>query len=319
MTLTARRARLWARSPARWPASKAASARRQPDWQQAFLISRCGLTARTPPAWSRLWAAVSLLDRTWGAFMSKRQLQAPRLPIGGVFTVGTFGCVTVPGSVVMTKAANRYGKRIGKATEMILRRKSQLEAIVPLREKAYREAVKFIGVMEQGGNNAGLLWRSIAEGGGLADRRGADGSWLPCTSAQAEEPWCGSGRGAAVSAGWHQARIEPERGDLVVHVRSRRHVRRGATTDRNRDDVNGRSNTGASGAVSDSKTGGDGGVPQGAFQVARKGPLEGDAMTRPAEKAGGLTGLVTLIAIQLGASESLTTILSRPPPLSLGL
>lgn len=32
-------------------------------------------------------------------------------------------------------------------------------------------------------------------------------------------------------------------------------------------------------------------------------------MTRPAEKAGGLTGLVTLIAIQLGASESLTTIL----------
>lgn len=167
------------------------------------------------------------------------------------------------------KAANRYGRRIGKATEMILRRKSQLEAIVPLREKAYREAVKFIGVMEQGGNNVGPEVEKIIKlGGGLPG-----------------QAWCGWFQAAvyklagskAVTWAWGAVRLyvplsgisktrDPQRGDLVrftfdhigmfeawcdfmgntVPKSKATHIR---TVE---------ANTGESGAVSDSKTGGDG-------------------------------------------------------------
>mgnify|MGYP002345205751 FL=1 len=156
------------------------------------------------------------------------------------------------------KAANRYGKRIGKATEMILRRKSQLEAIVPLREKAYREAVKFIGVMEQGGNNRGpVVEKLIAEGGG-----------------QAGQAWCGwfmaavYKRAGSKSVVWQWGAVRllyplvgikrvsnPERGDLVRFTFD--HV--GMFVDDHGQEIETiEGNTGASGAVSDSKTGGDG-------------------------------------------------------------
>ena len=130
---------------------------------------------------------------------------------------------------------------------------------VALREKAYAVAVTLVGVMEQGGNNRGpVVSKIIAENGGTGP-----------------EPWCGDfvaycyrhAGSKAVQRLWasvyYLGRIAglhrtsaPERGDLVrftfdhvgMFVRDR--------GDGTIETIEG--NTGASGAVSDSTTGGDG-------------------------------------------------------------
>jgi len=155
-------------------------------------------------------------------------------------------------------AAYRYGKRLGECVRMIERRKKQLQDLKPLRERAYEQAVRSIGVMEQGGNNRGReVEKLIAKGGG-----------------QAGDPWCGWFMAAVyrlagsktVDWRWGAVRLlypltgirrvsNPERGDLVRFTFD--HVGMFVADHGNEiETIEG--NTGASGAVSDSKTGGDG-------------------------------------------------------------
>jgi len=130
---------------------------------------------------------------------------------------------------------------------------------IPLNERAYQQAVKLIGVMEQGGNNAGVMVSKIirANGGG------------------GPEPWCGDfvaycyrlAGSKSVTRSWAAVALlrgvagvfgtgSPRRGDLVRFTFD--HVgmfsRRVSSTEI--ETVEG--NTGSSGAVSDSSTGGDG-------------------------------------------------------------
>lgn len=137
-------------------------------------------------------------------------------------------------------------------------RRAQKGLDLPMRERAMREAERLIGVMEEGGNNRGRQVEWIIESGG----------------GQAGQPWCGwfvahcykTAGSKAVTWQWGAVRLlfpligikrisTPDRGDLVRFTFD--HVGMfdewfppGFQT------VEG--NTGATGAVSDSKTGGDG-------------------------------------------------------------
>jgi hypothetical protein len=146
-----------------------------------------------------------------------------------------------------------------KAGAMIRRREAQLERLMPLRDRAYRVASGLVGVMEQGGNNAGPMVTKIIKANGGAG----------------PEAWCGDfvaycyrlAGSKRVSRSWAAVRLlrglagitatnQPHRGDLVRFTFS--HV--GMFV---RDLGNGaietlEGNTGRSGAVSDSSTGGDG-------------------------------------------------------------
>jgi hypothetical protein len=62
-----------------------------------------------------------------------------------------------------------------KAKRVIARRQKQLAAFKPLRVRAYEQAVKDLGILEQGGNNRGPAVEAIIrENGGIVG-----------------EPWCG--------------------------------------------------------------------------------------------------------------------------------
>ena len=163
------------------------------------------------------------------------------------------------------KAARKVGaaskiahwrRRVDQAQYWIDRRRSQLK---PLRAKALTEARKFIGVMEHGGNNAGAeVSRIIRANGGTGP-----------------EPWCGdfvayvyrhagskavTRAWASVSAlGWAGGikRVNtPLPGDLVRFKFDHVGIFEKDNHDGTITTVEG--NTGASGAVSDSSTGGDG-------------------------------------------------------------
>lgn len=128
-----------------------------------------------------------------------------------------------------------------------------------LRERAYQEASKLIGVMEQGGNNVGAqVEQIIREGGGL---RG--------------QAWCGwfcaavYKRAGSKAPDWHWGAVRlyvplsgvrrtasPQRGDLVRFTFDHIGMFVRFHPDGTIETIEG--NTGASGAVSDSKTGGDG-------------------------------------------------------------
>lgn len=115
------------------------------------------------------------------------------------------------------KAANRYGARLAEAVRMIKRRRLQLAAIKPLREKAFGVAETLVGVMEQGGNNVGPRVSAIIRAAG-----GTPG-----------EPWCGdfvifcyrSAGSKLVTRSWAAVRLmltagvqrttDPQRGDIV--------------------------------------------------------------------------------------------------------
>ena len=129
----------------------------------------------------------------------------------------------------------------------------------PLRVRAYREAKRLIGIMEQGGNNRGPAVERI----------------IKANAGYVGEPWCGDfvaycyrrAGSRRVTRSWAAVRFlrgllgihvtrHPKRGDLVTFRFSHvgifvRHVRPGLI-----ETIEG--NTGASGAVSDSATGGDG-------------------------------------------------------------
>lgn len=146
-----------------------------------------------------------------------------------------------------------------EAGAMIKRRRQQLDHLRPLRLRAYDVAAGLVGVMEQGANNAGpMVSKIIRANGGLGP-----------------EAWCGDlaayvyrlAGSKAVTRAWASVRLVgllagvrrvlvPSQGDLVrfrfdhigLFVRD--------LGDGTIETIEG--NTGASGAVSDSITGGDG-------------------------------------------------------------
>lgn len=141
---------------------------------------------------------------------------------------------------------------------MIARREKQLAAKKPLRLRALAQAEKLIGVMEQGGNNRGAeVEKIIREGGGLAGQAWC--GWFAAAvykragSRSVDWKW-GAVRLLSLASGVRRT-SNPQPGDLVrftfdhvgLFVRDR-----GAFIET----IEG--NTGATGAVSDSKTGGDG-------------------------------------------------------------
>lgn len=129
----------------------------------------------------------------------------------------------------------------------------------PLRIRAYEEASKLVGIMEYGGNNAGAqVSKIIRENGGLGP-----------------EPWCGDfvafcyrhAGSKRVQRSWASVRLlrgllgitatsSPRRGDLVRYTFD--HVGLFVKDNSNGTITSIEGNTGASGAVSDSTTGGDG-------------------------------------------------------------
>lgn len=154
---------------------------------------------------------------------------------------------------VLAKRVKRTQARITRLRARIMRRNT------PLRERAYQEAKRLVGVMERGGNNVGReVEQIIREGGGLPG-----------------QAWCGWFLAAvyrragskAVTWQWGAVRLwlplsgirrtySPKRGDAVRFTFD--HI--GMFV---RDLGNGyietiEGNTGASGARSDSVTGGDG-------------------------------------------------------------
>ncbi|MEH3055482.1 MAG: hypothetical protein PGN13_16010 [Patulibacter minatonensis] len=157
----------------------------------------------------------------------------------------------------------KWKKLLSEADRMIARRTEQLEASRPLRARAFDVAEGLIGVMEHGGNNRGeMVEKIIRANGGIAG-----------------EPWCGdfvawcyrAAGSKAVTRAWASVyflgRIagvvkisadDVRRGDIVRYSFSHtglfdEWIDRAAGTFKA---VEG--NTGASGAVSDSSTGGDG-------------------------------------------------------------
>jgi hypothetical protein len=159
-------------------------------------------------------------------------------------------------AVVLRQAKRLAASR--KAYAAAKRRLARLRRKPPLRIRAYNEARRLIGIMEQGGNNRGpAVEKIIHEGGGLPG-----------------QAWCGwfcaaiYKRAGSKAVDWHWGAVRlmyplpkvrqiarPERGDLVrfkfdhVGIFVRDHGSFIETIE---------GNTGASGAVSDSKTGGDG-------------------------------------------------------------
>jgi hypothetical protein len=156
-------------------------------------------------------------------------------------------------------AIDKWHALLVKAGKMIARRKAQLTPDPPLRERAYTVACTLIGVMEQGGNNSGpMVSRIIRENGGTGP-----------------EPWCGDtmafcyrhGGSKNVTRPWASVALLgnllgvkrtawPQRGDLVRFTFDHVGMFVRDLGDGQIETIEG--NTGASGAMSDSATGGDG-------------------------------------------------------------
>lgn len=151
----------------------------------------------------------------------------------------------------------KWGELRDTALAKVARRRRQLEDAVPRREKALRVAKSLIGVMEEGGNNNGPVVMKIIR---------ANGGSGP-------EPWCGDfvaycyrAFSRAVTRPWASVQMlrrvagvkrvaRPLPGDIVIFTFDHtglfvRDLGDAIET------IEG--NTGASGAVSDSRTGGDG-------------------------------------------------------------
>lgn len=145
------------------------------------------------------------------------------------------------------------------AAERIVERHRKLAAEDTLQERAYREAQKLIGVMEQGGNNRGPGVEKI----------------INFVHGQAGAPWCGYtmayvytlAGSKAVTWKWAAVRLylpgpgltrtdKPVRGDLVRYKFD--HIGMFVKDNGDGTITTIEGNTGPVGAVSDSKTGGDG-------------------------------------------------------------
>lgn len=156
-------------------------------------------------------------------------------------------------------SARKWRRLVDEAHAKVSRRERQLAATRPLRLRALGEALKLIGVMEAGGNNRGqAVERIIREGGGLPG-----------------QAWCGwfcavvykRAGSKAVDWQWGAVRLlsavtgvrrvsTPLPGDLVRFTFDHVGMFEKDNGDGTITTIEG--NTGASGAVSDSKTGGDG-------------------------------------------------------------
>jgi hypothetical protein len=170
-----------------------------------------------------------------------------------------------PGSkrVVVTgpeaKRIRKWERLRDEAKKMVELREKQIKAHRPLREKALSEMLKLVGIMEQGGNNMG---REVLK---IIRANGGNGP----------EPWCGDTVAYAyrragskvVQRGWAAVRLLgfltgmrivtlPAPGDIVVYNFDHTGVFRRWLGGGFFEAVEG--NTGRSGAVSDSATGGDG-------------------------------------------------------------
>ncbi len=150
--------------------------------------------------------------------------------------------------------------RSKKLKRALARHRAALRALrPPLRKRAYWEAEKLIGVMEHGGNNQG----------------GAVTEIIRANAGTGPEPWCGDfvaycyrkAGSKRVTRAWAavsllrgvlgiRATSHPRAGDLVRFTFD--HVGIFAHDNGNGTITTIEGNTGASGAVSDSSTGGDG-------------------------------------------------------------
>jgi hypothetical protein len=147
----------------------------------------------------------------------------------------------------------------GRAMRFLKRLIGRAEARKPLRLKALDNALALVGVMESGGNNMGPKVTEIIR---------ANGGTGP-------EPWCGdfvafvyrNAGSKAVTRSWAAVRLlaglaglkvvsDPRPGDLVTFTFDHVGIFEKDNGDGTITTVEG--NTGASGAVSDSSTGGDG-------------------------------------------------------------
>ena len=161
------------------------------------------------------------------------------------------------------RRVEHWARLVDKAAHMIRRRENQLTRRRPLRLKAYSEACHLIGVMEHGGNNAGAAVAKIIRGGG------GDASEHP--------PWCGyfcayvyKRAGSKAVRDWRvgavrlwlgiggirKVQVRPRKGHLVRFTFDHIGMFEKDNGDGTITTIEG--NTGATGAVSDSKTGVDG-------------------------------------------------------------
>ena len=159
---------------------------------------------------------------------------------------------------------SKAGRRAPRLRKAYARAKADLARAVRRRrvtlgQKAYREATRLVGIMEQGGNNRGReVEKIIAEGGGLPGQAWC--GWFCAAVYKRAGSKAVTWQWGAVRLLWPLAGIrkvsKPRRGDLVRFTFD--HV--GLFV---KDVGNGyvetiEGNTGATGAVSDSASGGDG-------------------------------------------------------------
>lgn len=171
---------------------------------------------------------------------------------------GRSGVVDKEQQTRLRHPATRSKRAVALAAKRWAVEKKRLAA-VPLRLKAHAEMVKLIGVMEQGGNNMGPMVMTIIR---------ANGGPGP-------EPWCGDTQAyvyrkagsQAVDRSWASVELtghdpdvhpisHPETGDLVRFRFD--HIGMFECDNGNGTITTLEGNTGPSGAVSDSSTGGDG-------------------------------------------------------------
>jgi hypothetical protein len=157
------------------------------------------------------------------------------------------------------KAIAKWERLHNEAVRMVHKRLQDIADAKPLRLKAYSFATTLVGVMEQGGNNNGpVVAQIIRANGGVVG-----------------EPWCGDFQAfvyrhvgsKAVTRSWASVAMlgsllgvkrttAPQKGDLVRFKFD--HVGMFVKDNGDGTITTIEGNTGASGAVSDSKTGGDG-------------------------------------------------------------
>lgn len=210
---------------------------------------------------ARGWKLPQFLLQVDGEFGSKTLNAAVHL----LFAMGVYGQAIqrARNNDVLSEYAQRLLRGTRPRTAAMLRvsleRRSEVRSWrPPLQERAYRIAASLVGVMEEGGNNTGTMVSKIIRANGGAG----------------PEPWCGdfvaycyrNAGSKAVTRSWAVVRwllglagikhvSTPQRGDLVRFTFD--HVGLFVR------DLGGEietieGNTGASGAVSDSATGGDG-------------------------------------------------------------
>lgn len=154
-----------------------------------------------------------------------------------------------------------WTKRAHYAHRMATKRAAQLaDAQTPLRIKAYRVAKTLVGVMEQGGNNSGpMVSRIIRENGGTGPEPWCGDTMAYCYrhagSKIVQRAWASVAAIFSVLTGMARTSA-PKTGMLVVYTFD--HVGMFVKDNGNGTITTIEGNTGSSGAVSDSATGGDG-------------------------------------------------------------